>query len=164
MKKEECDFGYYSKVLNKPFDSLEELKAAEEEVRKAEEEKKAKALAKKEDATKVEDAFKALNSAKHEYNEERAKIISEYSEALKALKQDYSDKLESISKKLDLAESNYDTALKDFNEAHPEGFHITLKDADNVTTLSRVVSDNFDDFKQLDFGDLWEFLTQKFFG
>ena len=69
MKKENYDFGYYSKLLNKAFDSLEELKVAEDEVRKAEEEKQAKALAKKADATKVEDAFKALNAAKREYNE-----------------------------------------------------------------------------------------------
>lgn len=163
MKKEDYEFGYYSKILNKPFDSLDELKAAEDEFNKAEEEKKAKSLAKKEDAQKVEEAFKNLNSVKQSYNEERAKILSEYYEALKSAKEEYNNKLDAISQKVDEAEKVYDNALKEFNDAHPEGFHITLKDGDNVVSMSRKVSDNLDDFMSFDFGDLWEFVTKKFF-
>ena len=163
MKKEDYEFGYYSKILNKPFDSLDELKAAEEEFKKAEEEKQAKSLAKKQDAVKVEEAFKNLNSAKKVYNERRAKIITEYNEALRAAKEDCLKKLDEVSKEIDDAEKQYDAALKAFNDAHPEGFHLTIKDGDNVVSMSRKVSDNLENFIPVNFGDLWDFVTKKFF-
>ena len=60
---------YYSEILNKNFDTEQELVKAEEE-HKAEQAKKeeAKALVKKE-SSEVEDAFKARNAARHAYNE-----------------------------------------------------------------------------------------------
>ena len=149
MKKENYDFGYYSKLLNKAFDSLEELKAAEDEVRKAEEEKQAKALAKKADATKVEEAFKALNSAKREYNEKKLAVSEEYAKVVAEAKKSAKEQMQEVTDALNNAEAEYDAALAEFNKAHPEGFHITLKDGDNVVTLSHsgnTFSDVFDDF------------------
>lgn len=162
MKKEDYEFGYYSKILNKPFDSLDELKEAEEAYKKAEEEKQAKALARKEDASKVEEAFKNLNSIKQSYNEERAKIVSDYYSALQSIKKDYNDKLDNIAQKIDEAEESYNKALRDFNEAHPEGFHLTIKDGNNLVSVTRDVN-TIDDFTQFNFGELWDFVTKKFF-
>lgn len=51
MKTE--DYGYYSKVLKQPFNTLEELRAAEEKVKAVEKAKDEK----KEDAKKVNDAY-----------------------------------------------------------------------------------------------------------
>ena len=51
MKTE--NYGYYSKVLKQPFDTLEELRAAEEKVKALEKAKDEK----KEDAKKVNDAY-----------------------------------------------------------------------------------------------------------
>ena len=47
------NYGYYSKVLKQPFDTLEELRAAEEKVKALEKAKDEK----KEDAKKVNDAY-----------------------------------------------------------------------------------------------------------
>ena len=135
--KEEAAYGYYSKVLNKPFDSLEELKAEEAKVAKAEEEKKQKALARKEEASKVEEAFKAYNAAKREADKEitdaRTAAAKKYSEA----KTEYAAAVKSANEKIDAAEKAYNQALQEFNDKHPEGFHMTLRDGDNVTTISR---------------------------
>ena len=57
--------------------------------------------------------------------------------------------MQEVTDALNKAEADYDAALKEFTNAHPEGFHITLKDSDNVVTLSHsgnAFSDVFDDF------------------
>ena len=59
-KQEVVSYGYYSKLLNKPFDTLDELKQAEDAYHKANEEKIKLAEEKREDAKKVEDAYKHL--------------------------------------------------------------------------------------------------------
>lgn len=123
MKKENYDFGYYSKLLNKAFDSLDELKAAEDEVRKAEEEKQAKALAKKADATKVEEAISAYEQGKAECNE-----------AIKAAYEEYKTKVATAEHKLAQLEQVVDTELNSFLMVHPEGFHYTYKSPDGKTT------------------------------
>lgn len=137
---EEINYGFYSKVLNKPFDTLEELKAAEDEYTKAEEAKKAKSLEKKNDAGKVEEAFKALNAAKTEYN----KTVSEAKKvAMKLItdaKSAYASAVAEADKALEKAEDCYNTALKEFTEKHPEGYHMTLRDGDIVTDITRSAS------------------------
>ena len=50
------------------------------------------------------------------------------------------------------AEEVYDKILKDFIAKHPEGYHLTLKDGDNVVTLSsqnNTMSDLFKDYNNL---------------
>ena len=66
-RKEIRDYSYYSRVLEKPFDSIEELKAEEAKYFEAQRAKEDKAAAKKADAKKVEDAFITLNAARKEY-------------------------------------------------------------------------------------------------
>ena len=135
-EKEAINYGFYSKVLQKPFDSLSELKAAEE-VYYAEQKAKAdKAAQKKAEAQKVEDAFKALNAARKEYKENLTQLTKEYSEALADLKKAYELGKKDIHDALAKAEDNYSTALKEFTAAHPEGYHLTLKDGDFETTIS----------------------------
>ena len=50
-----------------------------------------------------------------------------------------------IHNKLAQAEENFEKAHKEFTAAHPEGYHLTLKDGDFETTLSgtRTVDDKF---------------------
>lgn len=152
MKEIDNNYGYYSKLLNKPFDTLDELKAAEEAHKKAEEEKQAKALAKKQDAVKVEDAFKNLNSAKHEYNAKRAEIVEAYTKAVAEAKKIAKEQLQEVTAKLEEAEKGYSNALSEFNKSHPEGFHITLRDGDSVTTISQ--SNKLEDY--FDFGGFFD--------
>ena len=69
-KNEVVSYGYYSKLLNKPFDTLADLEAAEAEYRKANEEKLRLAEEKRADAKKVEDAYKHLLEVKKKAQEE----------------------------------------------------------------------------------------------
>ena len=127
---------FYSEVTKKLYETEKELIMAEKEVAAAEEKKLEAAKAKKEDALKVEDAFKANNEAKREYN---AKVIAArkaYNETLVAAKKAYEEAVNDATKIKENAENVYDAALKEFTAKHPEGFHITLKDGDNVMTVS----------------------------
>jgi predicted nucleic acid-binding Zn-ribbon protein len=139
MKKENKNmqnYMYYSTVLKTPFESLEELKAAEEKHFAVIKAKEDKAVQKKTDATKVEDAFKALNAERKSYKEELAALTKEYAEALDNLKKAYELGTKDIKDKLAAAEEDYSKALKEFSAKYPEGFHITLKDGDFETTIS----------------------------
>ena len=68
--KETINYGFYSKVLQKPFDSLSELMAAEDAHAAEQRAKEEKVSQKKLDAQKVEYAFKALNAARKIYKED----------------------------------------------------------------------------------------------
>ena len=148
--KETLDYGFYSNVLKKPFERLDDLKKAEYvyfEKQKAKEDAAAK---KKADATKVEDAFKALNAARKSYKEDLCQLTKEYSEELETLKKAFELGKKDIHDKLAAAEETYEVALKEFTNKYPEGFHLTLKDGDFETTIdskatagSNDVVDNF---------------------
>lgn len=129
------EFAYYSRVLNKPFDSLAELKDAEDAHFAELKAKEDKAATKKADAKKVEDAFKALNAARRDYKESLVKLADDYQAALKDLKNKFDTEKASIQNSLAEAEDNYATALKAFTDKYPEGYHLTLKDGDFETTI-----------------------------
>ena len=131
IKENESDiaYGYYSKLLNKPFDSLAELRDAEA-VYNAEQKAKADAAAlKKADAQKVEEAFKAMNAARKEYKEKLTQLTKEYAEKLTELKNALELGKKDIQNKLAEAEDNYAKALKEFTNKHQQ-YHLTLKDGD----------------------------------
>ena len=134
--KENENYGYYSRLLNKPFDTVAELKEAEAAYYAEQQAKADKAAAKKADAQKVEDAFKALNQARKDYKENLTQLTTEYTEALTELKQAFDLGKKDIQEKLAAAEDNYAKELKAFTEAHKEGYHITLRDGDFETTIS----------------------------
>lgn len=130
------DYSYYSKVLKEPFNTVAELKKAEEAYYAKLKVKEDKAAQKKADAQKVEDAFKALNAARKDYKEDLTALTHEYSENLAALKKSFECAKESIQKALADKEEQYAVALKAFTEKYPEGYHLTLKDGDFETTIS----------------------------
>ena len=129
-------YGFYSNVLKKPFENLAELKRAEEVYYAELKAKEDKASKKKEDAKKVEDAFKALNTARKEYKEKLNQLTTEYSEALTNLKNAFDLGKKDITSKLSAAEDTYAKALKEFTDKYKEGYHLTLKDSDFETTIS----------------------------
>lgn len=136
LEKETINYGFYSKMLNKPFDSLSELMAAEEAFTNELKAKEDKAAQKKADAQKVEDAFKALNAARKVYKEDLTQLTTEYRGALTELKNAFELGKKDIASKISAAEEAYAKALKDFTDKHPEGFHLTLRDGDFETTVS----------------------------
>ena len=134
--KESLDYGFYSNLLQRPFEKLADLKKAEEVYREEQKAKEAKAAQKKSEAKKVEEAFKALNAARKAYKEDLTQLTREYSEELNNLKKAFELGKKDINSKLAEAEDNFDKAHKEFTAAHPEGYHLTLKDGDFETTIS----------------------------
>lgn len=142
--KETLDYGFYSNVLRKPFERLDDLRKAEAVYYEEQKVKEDKAAAKRAEAQKVEDAFKALNAARKEYKENVTQLTAEYAESLETLKQAYELGKKDIHDKLVQAEENFEKAHKAFTAAHPEGYHLTLKDGDFETTLSGSKTNNID--------------------
>jgi chromosome segregation ATPase len=133
---EATNYSYYSRVLNKPFDSLSELRAAEAEHFSRLKAKEDKAAQKKADAKKVEDAFIALNATRKAYKDELNVLTTEYSKNLIALKEAFEEARDDIKVRLAKAEDEYSAAIKAFTDKYPEGYHLTLKDGDFETTIS----------------------------
>jgi chromosome segregation ATPase len=131
------DLGYsfYSRVLNKPFDSVEELAKAEAAYYNELKAKEDKAAQKKADAKKVEDAFKALNAARKAYKEDLTSLTKEYSEELEHLKKAYELGKKDITSKLAKAEEAYLAELNEFTKKY-DNYHMTLKGDDFETTIS----------------------------
>jgi chromosome segregation ATPase len=135
MKKEQ-NYMYYSKVLNVPFESLDALRAAEDEHYAKLKAKEDKAVEKKADASVVEEAFKALNAARRTYKEDINELTKVYSQGLADLKEKFESSRKAIKETLAKAEDDYAKALKAFTDKYKEGYHITLKDGDFETTIS----------------------------
>lgn len=129
------DYGYYSRVLNKPFDSIEELREAEAAHRAEIQAREDKVAQKKADAQKVDDAFKAMNAARKEYKEKLNQLTKEYAEELTKLKDAFELGKKDIHSKMAAAEDTYKKALKDFTDRY-ESYHVTLRDGDFETTIS----------------------------
>ena len=151
-------YGFYSRVLNKPFDTLEELQAAEEKVLKEQEAKTKAAAERKAEANKVEAAFKARNTARHEYNEKIVAAKKAYNEAVLTAKKAFDDAICNATNAKDKAEETYNAALKEFTGKHPEGYHLTLKDGDNVTVLSGQGSNDSDAKINREYNELLDYI------
>ena len=137
---------FYSDVTKKLYESEEELKAAEKAVADETAKKAEAAKVKKADALKVEEAFKANNTAMREYNAKVLAARKMYNEAVTAAKKAFDEAVTDANEAKDIAEKHYDKMLKDFTDKHPEGYHLTLKDGDNVVTISsntNVLNDSF---------------------
>jgi predicted O-linked N-acetylglucosamine transferase (SPINDLY family) len=131
----EQTYGFYSRVLNKPFDSVAELQAAEDAYYEEIRAKEAMVDTKAADTRKVEEAFKALNAARKTYRENLEQLTDEYSEALANLKKVFETGRADQRSILVEAETNYSNALKEFTAKYPN-FTITLTDGDTKTTIS----------------------------
>lgn len=141
---------FYSEKLNKLFDSEKELINEEKAAEKAAMEKTKKAEAKKAEAKVVEDAFKARNAVRLAYNKNISEAKDVYTKGLKSLRSSFDAVVVAENKKLDEAEKAYDDALKEFIAKHPEGYHLTLTDSDNVVTISNnTIHNGFDFFDKL---------------
>lgn len=134
---------FYSEKLKKLFDTEKELVAAEKVVDEENAKKKLASEQKKEEASKVEDAFKARNAARREYNTKLVEARKIYNDAIIAAKKTFNETLTSATEAKDKAEEAYNVALKEFTAKY-ESYHMTLKDGDNVVTISNASDKNFE--------------------
>ena len=126
---------FYSETLDRIFDTEKDLKAAEKEAAEKEAAKKKASEEKRAEAKVVEDAYKAHNAAKRTYNENVLALRKKYDADLRTLKKTFDEAVEAEAKTLDAAAVAFDIALKEFTDKHGS-FHMTLRDGDNVLTLS----------------------------
>lgn len=150
----EANYGYYSKLLSKPFNTVDELVAAEKAEIEARNAKLKNSQDKKADAQKVEEAFKAANAAKKVYEQEVLEAQKACAKIIADAKAAYAKSVEASRKKVDAAEAGYAGALKEFTAKHPEGFHMTIRDGDNITSISHaayesMVQDFYNTFLKL---------------
>ena len=153
---------FYSEVTKKLYESEEELKTAEKEVADAEAKKAEAAKAKKEDAALVEDSFKARNAARREYNTKVVAARKAYTEVITNAKKAFDEAVSDANDAKDIAEKHYDKMLKEFTEKHPEGYHLTLKDGDNVVTISSQTN-LFNDTFNKKYNNLIDYMMKHFF-
>lgn len=154
---------FYSEKLDKMFDSVEDLQAAEKQAAETEAKKKKASETKKAEAKKVEDAFKALNAAKRKYNTNVLELKKKYNEDLTIIREKLNElrKVHENAVAAEAAERDdaavaFDTALKEFTEKHGS-YHMTLKDGDHVVTLSSSTAESKDLVDQLfDPRSFWE--------
>lgn len=132
-----ADFMYYSKLLQKPFADLDELRAAEAEAKKQEEEKQNAANAKKEAAKLVEDAIKSRIEAEQEAKKTKAEAYQTYLEIC-----ENADKL--VAAKIKTEKE----ALKMFCEKYGS-FHSTIKIGDITYSCDYSTEERVDPFKKL---------------
>jgi chromatin segregation and condensation protein Rec8/ScpA/Scc1 (kleisin family) len=128
---------YYSDLTKQLYETEKEAIAAEKKLEAEKAEAAKKASEKKAEANKVEEAFKARNAARREYNSKVMDARKAYNTALVEAKKAFDAAINDATAIKDKAEEVYNSALKEFTDKHPEGYHMTLKDGDNVTTLSR---------------------------
>jgi chromosome segregation ATPase len=140
-KKTTVEYGYYSKLLKEPFDSIEELQEAEEAYYAKQKAKEDAAATKKADAQKVEDAFKALNAARKAYKEDLNQLTKEYAESLENLKKAFDLGKQDIANKLSESEKTYKAALNAFTEKYGN-YHFTISGDDFETTISGNATSN----------------------
>lgn len=152
-RKTNVEYGYFSKLLKEPFDTLEELQEAEEAYYAKQKAKEDAAAQKKADAQKVDEAFKALNAARKAYKEDLTQLTKEYAEALENLKKTFELGKKDIHDALAAAEETYEAALKEFTEKYDQ-YHLTLKDGDFETTIEKQTSEDVAPKKAVDLFDL----------
>lgn len=129
------DYGFYSKLLKKPFDSLKELQEAEATYKAERQAKEDAAAAKKADADVVETAFKELNAARKVFTEQYTALNKNYTAALTELRTAYEKDRKALYEALAAAEEKYNASLKAFTDKYGN-FHLTLKDGDHQMTIS----------------------------
>lgn len=161
-EKETLDYGFYSNVLKKPFEKLEDLRRMEEAYFMEQKAKEDKAAQKKADAQKVEDAFKALNAARKAYKEDLTQLTKEYAEALEKLKKTFELGKKDMQEILAHAEDVYQAALKEFTDKY-DTYHLSLRDGDFETTISgQKTAENSGEKSAAAYNSIYEMLSDIF--
>lgn len=162
-QQEELTYGFYSNVLKKPFNTLEELKAEEKAYYEVEAKKEQEALTRKQDAKQVNDAFCALNAEKKAYNKAILDARKTYNSDLYEAKTKYNETVNKAVSALDAAQKIYDEALADFIKKNPNGYHLTLKGGDNVTAIRSEMNQASNDISFKTVNDLLDFWFNSIF-
>lgn len=154
---------YYESELKelqgKKFTDVKELEKAEAEVNKEVKKKQELAAQRKADAQVVDEAIKNEVAVKKSVLDKKDKLREEYYKAKNELDKKYFADKHELELELDEATKKVSTALKEFCQAHPEGYHSTLKFDDGST---QTYSYNYKEDRDTSFIDLLDFMFKPF--
>lgn len=128
-------WGYYSLLLNKPFERIADMRAAEEAYKAELAAKEAAKDAKKADAQAVQEAYATLGAIRREAAKaiEEARISS--AKSITEIQKDFNEFVEEQRKNVAEAEKLYNEALRLFQAKYKQGYHLTLRDSDSATEI-----------------------------
>lgn len=115
--------------------NLANLKAEREKALAAKRE--AESAVRKADATKVETAFREMNTARKNYNNVERAAKETFNKAVMEARKIYNDTVAPEAKKVDEAQTNYQTELREFQKTHKD-YHMTLRDPENDCTQTLI--------------------------
>lgn len=144
IPQEELDYEvtYRSKLLNKEFTSLDELREAEATYKKENEAKLAAAEKRKTDADLVGESYKAYYNAVKEKTEADKNALEKCQEAIKTAKDEYYQALESSGEYVKGFKNTYEEVLEAFIKTYGS-YHQTIKmDDDKEVTISKSIDGN----------------------
>lgn len=147
-QEESPSYGYYSNLLQKPFDSLDELKKAEGDYNQAMKESFDKARAKREEAKKVEEAIKAQAEASAQARVEKRKAYKEYLSKCDEARAAYLEACNKANETANEAYKDYQEKLRCFCEKYGS-FHTTMNFVSGPTSYSITTDQDTDNPFQL---------------
>lgn len=143
-------YGYFSRLLNKPFDTLEELVAAENARREELAAKEDQKTRRKQDAELVGEAYKTLTSIKASTAKTIADARKQCALEFEEVRKKWSAVIEEADIAAAEAERLFHEALDTFLERYPEGYHLTLRgDNDETLTIDTRTLDTVDMFNDI---------------
>lgn len=144
------DYGYFSRLLSKPFDTLDELVAAENARREELAAKEDLKTRRKQDAELVGEAYKALTSVKASTAKTIADARKQCALEFEEVRKKWSAVIEQANNAAAGAEGIFNEALKAFQERYPEGYHLTLRgENDETLTIDTRNTDTIDMFNDI---------------
>lgn len=128
-------WGYYSLLLNKPFERIADMRAAEEAYKAELAAKEAAKDAKKADAQAVQEAYAALGAIRREAAKaiEEARVSS--AKSITEIQKNFNEFVEEQRKNVAEAEKLYNEALRAFQDKYKQGYHLTLRNSDSATEI-----------------------------
>ena len=131
--KELDNYGFYSKLLKKPFDSLEELRKEEEEYHKVHAVELKKAEERKTEAKEIENLIKARDEIAAQGLQRKKAAAEKYSKTEQEARKEYMDECNAVEAANREACSKLDDKLKAFCQKNPGGYHATIRYDDGST-------------------------------
>ena len=115
--------------------NLANLKAEREKALTAKRE--AESAVRKADATKVETAFREMNTARKNYNNVEREAKEQFNKTIALARKIYNEKVDPEIKKVEEAQNKYKAELEEFQKNH-KNYHMTLSDPENDCTQTLI--------------------------
>ena len=120
--------------------NLANLKAEREKALTAKRE--AESAVRKADATKVETAFREMNTARKNYTDVEREAKEQFNKTMALARKIYNEKVDPEIKKVEEAQNKYKAELEEFQKNH-KNYHMTLSDPENDCTQT-LISNSLD--------------------